>query len=315
MSASEKSDANQPLVSIGIPTYNRPELLERTLSRITRQTYKNIEVIISDNASPDPRVQEVIDKYKSVDKRVKSKRQSSIVTPYRNFIAVLQESCGEYFMWAADDDAIEGWFVQRCVDKFLSHPELAFVTFEANYFEQNFLSFDFFSEGSAFRETGSQTIYERAGTIIRYGFGNLVYGMYRRDALVRDRQVMWERTRLSSANELPLLLLACQRGEFLVMETVGLHKSVPRSVYEYAVWENTGGWAPDGPRLHPKSFFASAKYHLLSYVDVSSAVNLLEITAAEKLALKLRAAARFASHFACVIIGYKPRLPRTPPHD
>ena len=36
---------NQPLVSVGIPTYNRPEGLRQTLDCITFQTYKNLEII------------------------------------------------------------------------------------------------------------------------------------------------------------------------------------------------------------------------------------------------------------------------------
>ena len=49
-----------PLVTVGIPTYNRPEGLERTLACITQQTYPNLEIIISDNCSPGPEVGEVI---------------------------------------------------------------------------------------------------------------------------------------------------------------------------------------------------------------------------------------------------------------
>lgn len=42
-----------PLVSICIPTYNSALYLSQTLESIANQTYKNIEVIISDNASTD----------------------------------------------------------------------------------------------------------------------------------------------------------------------------------------------------------------------------------------------------------------------
>ena len=49
------------LVSIGLPTYNRPENLEKALKCITNQTYKNIEIIVSDNASPNYKVQEIVE--------------------------------------------------------------------------------------------------------------------------------------------------------------------------------------------------------------------------------------------------------------
>ena len=40
-----------PMVTVGIPTFNRPEGLERTLACITKQTYTNLEIIVSDNCS------------------------------------------------------------------------------------------------------------------------------------------------------------------------------------------------------------------------------------------------------------------------
>jgi len=43
---------NLPTVSIGIPTFQPAEGLSRTLDCITRQTYRNLQIIVSDNASP-----------------------------------------------------------------------------------------------------------------------------------------------------------------------------------------------------------------------------------------------------------------------
>ena len=40
------------LVSVGVPVYDRPELLKRRLANIVGQTYRNLEIIVSDNASP-----------------------------------------------------------------------------------------------------------------------------------------------------------------------------------------------------------------------------------------------------------------------
>lgn len=42
-----------PLVSIGIPNFNRAEFLKDSLSVALSQSYPNIEVIVSDNASID----------------------------------------------------------------------------------------------------------------------------------------------------------------------------------------------------------------------------------------------------------------------
>ena len=43
----------QPLVTINILSYNRKDELRHTLTKVFEQDYKNIEVIIVDNASND----------------------------------------------------------------------------------------------------------------------------------------------------------------------------------------------------------------------------------------------------------------------
>ncbi|HCN07124.1 MAG TPA: hypothetical protein DIT01_04260 [Lentisphaeria bacterium] len=45
--------SSSPLVSIGLPTLNRYELLQRSLDSVTAQTLGNFECIIIDNYSDD----------------------------------------------------------------------------------------------------------------------------------------------------------------------------------------------------------------------------------------------------------------------
>lgn len=106
---------NQPLVSIGLPTYNRPELLMRALDSLLSQTHKNLEIIISDNASPDIRVEEVAKSYCNKDKRVQYIKRNENIGAIRNFWSVLSFCSGEYFMWAADDDEWENDFIEFCL--------------------------------------------------------------------------------------------------------------------------------------------------------------------------------------------------------
>ena len=42
-----------PLVSIGMSVYNGEKYIRQTLNSLLNQTYKNFELIISDNASTD----------------------------------------------------------------------------------------------------------------------------------------------------------------------------------------------------------------------------------------------------------------------
>jgi glycosyltransferase involved in cell wall biosynthesis len=95
----------QPLVSIGIPTYNRPHGLRKALECITAQTYKNIEIIISDNGSPTNEVEQIVEEFKKKDNRIQFYKQAKNMGPFFNFRFVLDKASADYFMWAADDDS------------------------------------------------------------------------------------------------------------------------------------------------------------------------------------------------------------------
>ena len=48
-----KKITSSTLVSIIIDTFYRPKMLENAVTHILQQTYKNIEIIVSDNCSTD----------------------------------------------------------------------------------------------------------------------------------------------------------------------------------------------------------------------------------------------------------------------
>lgn len=104
-----------PLVSVGIPTFNRPSGLRRTLQQICDQTYKNIEIIVSDNASLDPATRAVVEEFATRDHRIKPFHQLKNIGANENFRFVLRQASGDYFMWAADDDEWNPAFIESCV--------------------------------------------------------------------------------------------------------------------------------------------------------------------------------------------------------
>ena len=88
-------EINLPLVSVGIPTYNRPEGLRRTLDCITKQTYSNLEIIVSDNASPQTETEAVVRSFMVNDSRISYFRQPTNIGATNNFWFVLKKSIGE----------------------------------------------------------------------------------------------------------------------------------------------------------------------------------------------------------------------------
>jgi len=66
--------AYKPLISITVPTYNTPEnFLRECIESVFTQSYENWELVLVDDASPDPRTREVIEEYASKDERIKYK--------------------------------------------------------------------------------------------------------------------------------------------------------------------------------------------------------------------------------------------------
>lgn len=116
-----------PLVTIGIPTYNRAEMLRRSIESALCQDYSMIEVIISDNASTDD-TQSVCQEFSNKDDRVKCITQLSNIGATANFADVLKRASGEYFMWLGDDDWIDASYVSHCMSLLSTDPDLALVS-------------------------------------------------------------------------------------------------------------------------------------------------------------------------------------------
>jgi len=107
------SSAGNPLVSIGIPTYNRANgNLLKVIERALGQTYQNVEVIVSDNCSTD-HTPELVQSIK--DSRLRYFRQEVNNGPNYNFNYCLEQARGEYFLLFHDDDMIDHDFVEACI--------------------------------------------------------------------------------------------------------------------------------------------------------------------------------------------------------
>lgn len=111
----------QPKVTVGIPTYNRPEGVLRTIKQICAQKYDNLEIIISNNASTNELVAPLLDQCAALDSRIRVVHQQENIGGFGNFQYLLKHASADYFMWAADDDEWDIHFVSVCMEYLLSH--------------------------------------------------------------------------------------------------------------------------------------------------------------------------------------------------
>jgi glycosyltransferase involved in cell wall biosynthesis len=116
-----------PLVSVCIPAYNNPEGLYNTLDCICRQSYKNLEIIISINPSPDPVITKkmltIAGNFERFDTRIEIYQQEHYVNVDINYRFVIDKARGKYFMFAQDDDWWSRDFIKNLVAGLEAHPE------------------------------------------------------------------------------------------------------------------------------------------------------------------------------------------------
>jgi len=122
-----------PLISVGVPTYNRPDGLRRTLSCLSVQTYPRLEILVSDNCSPGTETAKVLAEMAERDPRIRYVHQSKPLGATGNFRFVFRETRGDYFMWAADDDEWEPTFIERCFNALQNGAASAMSSFEISY--------------------------------------------------------------------------------------------------------------------------------------------------------------------------------------
>jgi glycosyltransferase involved in cell wall biosynthesis len=112
------------LVSILIPVYNRKNIISETIASACAQTYRNVEIIVVDNASNDGTWEE-IKSASLVDNRIKIYRNDYNLGPVANWIKCLEKSNGYYVKILFSDDLISSDYVEKCLS--LMSADTAFV--------------------------------------------------------------------------------------------------------------------------------------------------------------------------------------------
>jgi glycosyltransferase involved in cell wall biosynthesis len=108
-----ESNKSRPLVTIGIPTYNRAGgYLRECIESAINQTYSNIEIIIADNCSVDGTTTLVSS---IADSRIRYFRHPKNIGANNNFNYCLEQARGDYFLLLHDDDLIDHDFVDACL--------------------------------------------------------------------------------------------------------------------------------------------------------------------------------------------------------
>lgn len=102
----------QPLVSICIPIYNDEEFVGEALDSLVNQTYKNLEIIFSNNCCTDRSI-DIIKSYN--DPRIKIFSNEKNMGGRYNFEKVFTYATGKYMTYLGADDKVALDAYEKCV--------------------------------------------------------------------------------------------------------------------------------------------------------------------------------------------------------
>lgn len=104
----------QPLVSVIVPIYKVEEYLEQCVDSIINQSYKNLEIILIDDGSPD-NCGKICDKYADMDSRIKVIHKSNGgLSDARN--VGINIAKGDYLVFVDSDDWINKYMIEKLLD-------------------------------------------------------------------------------------------------------------------------------------------------------------------------------------------------------
>jgi glycosyltransferase involved in cell wall biosynthesis len=112
-------------VSIITPSYNSEKFIKDTIGSVLSQTYKNWEMIIVDDVSPD-NSNEIIEEYCKKDSRIKLIKLAKNSGPAVARNRAIQEAKGRYIAFLDADDLWKSEKLEKQI-KFMTDNDLAFT--------------------------------------------------------------------------------------------------------------------------------------------------------------------------------------------
>jgi glycosyltransferase involved in cell wall biosynthesis len=111
-----------PLVSVGIPTFNRSENLKRAIASVRAQSVQDFEIVIADNGSTDD-TWSLCQELARSDTRIRVFRHAPTLNSTQNFDFVRLEARGAYVLLLGDDDWIDEDYLERCTTVLAAKPD------------------------------------------------------------------------------------------------------------------------------------------------------------------------------------------------
>src|SRR5262249_33791547 len=138
-----------PKLSIGLPVYNGEKFLAQALDSLLAQSFRDFEIVISDNASND-RTPEICRSYALRDPRVRYVRNQRNLGAVANFNRVFELSTAPLFKWAAHDDVHREAYLESCIRLLDGNPDVVLAHCATEFIDENGELFPFIQETGSY---------------------------------------------------------------------------------------------------------------------------------------------------------------------
>ena len=123
----------EELISVIVPIYNSEKYLEECLDSIIRQTYKNLEILLIDDGSPDNSI-DICKRYEKLDSRIKTiSQENQGLSSARN--TGIDNAHGEYYVFIDADDEMMDTMVEELYNNLIKYDaDISICDFFVNRF-------------------------------------------------------------------------------------------------------------------------------------------------------------------------------------
>jgi glycosyltransferase involved in cell wall biosynthesis len=177
-----------PALSVGLAVRNGTDVVGRCIESVLAQDFADLELVICDNVSDDGTA-ELLEQYARSDPRIALHVNDVNIGSHENMKRTLELSRGALFRWISADDWLEPGCLSACVATLESHPgAIGVTTWFTIHVEDGATRYEEY-RGEYPTSPDPARRFERMLWFLHAGDAKYdpVYGMYRREALVRAR--------------------------------------------------------------------------------------------------------------------------------
>lgn len=210
----------KPLVCICVPTYNSERTLAETLESILHQTYRDLIVLVVDNASVDGTLA-IAERFAVADSRVHVHRNMENIGGEGNFTRCLSLACGDYTGIFHSDDIYTPEMVAKQVYFLESNPQAGAVFAMAQSIdERGILGREYRLPGELSRGTGAVYSFDEIfRALLKYGNDFLFCpSAMVRTPIYRDYIRKWDAGGFNTSADLDVWLRILMRSPIGILE-------------------------------------------------------------------------------------------------